>query len=220
MGRLLAQAAAAAPVSTKFFQAVAEQMVLVDSSLFGGKYAEALTTAFVRRGLMSVRSLAAPDAVGATPARAAAAAARFSAAAAGRAPRRAASTSDTPVEVAIDGAALGLAVKTVYVNAPPVDDVSAPPVSMMAGVAARETLVMPRITDVQAFVEALIVRGRVSLPAASGPPPRARREPLAGTQARDALSQRETRRSARTEANRLRVLLTGGHGTIHPEVVP
>jgi hypothetical protein len=168
MGRLLADAVAAAPVSTKFFQAVAEQMVLVDRSVFAGKYAEALTTAFVRRGLMSVRSLAAPEAVSAPPARAAAAAARFSAAAAGRAPRRAASTSDTPVRVAIDGAALGLAVETLYVSAPPVDDVSAPPASMMAGVAARESLVLPRLTDVQAFVEALIVRGRVSLPVTEG----------------------------------------------------
>ena len=75
MGRLLAQGAAAAPVSTKFFQAVAEQIVLVEGSLFAGKYAEALTTAFIRRGPMSVRSLAAPEAVGAGPARAAAAAA-------------------------------------------------------------------------------------------------------------------------------------------------
>jgi hypothetical protein len=167
IGRLLAQGAAAAPVSTRFFQSVAEQMVLVDAALFNGKYAEALTTAFVRRGLIPVRSLAAPEAVAASPSRAAAAAARFSAAAAGRAPRRAAAA-EKPVEVAIDGAALGLAVKTLYVNAPPVDDISVSPASMMAGVAARETLVIPRMTDVQAFVEALIVRGRVSLPAAGG----------------------------------------------------
>ena len=166
MGRILAQGATAAPVSTKFFQSVAEQMVLVDANLFAGKYAEALTTAFVRRGLMTVRSLAAPEAVASTPARAAAAAARFSAAAAGRAPRVAAT--DKPVEVAIDGAAVGLSVKTLYVNAPPVDDISAPAGSMMAGVAARETLVIPRVTDVQAFVEALIVRGRVALPAEAG----------------------------------------------------
>jgi hypothetical protein len=168
MGRILSQGATGAPVSTKFFQAVAEQMVLVDSRLFGGKYAEALTTAFIRRGLMSVRSLAAPEAVGASSARAAVAAVRFSAAAAGRGPRRTAAA-DKPVEVPIDGAALGLTVKTLYVSAPPVDDVSAPPPAMMAGVAARETLVMPRLTDIQAFVEALIVRGRVSMPPAIGP---------------------------------------------------
>ena len=220
MGRLLAQAVAAAPVSTRFFQAVAEQMVLVDGSLFSGKYAEALTTAFVRRGLMSVRSLAAPDAVGATPARAAAAAARFSAAAAGRTPRRRTSTSDTPVEVAIDGAALGLAVKTVYVNAPPVDDVSAPP-----GVDDGGSRGPRDAGDATPHRRPGVCRsahrswqGQSS--SHHGPPPRARREPLAGTQARDALSQRETGRSARIEANRLRVLLTDGHGTIYPEVVP
>jgi hypothetical protein len=139
MGRLLAAGVTAAPVSTKFFQSVAEQIVLVDGSLFAGKYAEALTTAFVRRGLMSVRSLAAPGALGASPARAAAAAVRFSAAAAGRAPRGAAPTSDAPRRVTIDGAALGLGVDKLYVNAPPVDDVAAAPVGMMAGMAARET---------------------------------------------------------------------------------
>jgi hypothetical protein len=168
MGRLLAQAAADAPVSTKFFQAVAEQMVLADGTLFDGKYAEALTTAFIRRGLMSVRSLAAPEAVSAaTPARAAAAAVRFSAAAAGRAPSRAAAPSDTPVKVAIDGATLGLAVKTLYVAAPPVDD-AATPTSMMAGMAAREIAGMPRMADVHAFVEALIVRGRVNVAPKAG----------------------------------------------------
>jgi hypothetical protein len=166
MGRLLAQAAAKAPVSTKFFLAVAEQIVLADSRLFGGKYAEPLTSAFVRRGLLSVRSLSAPEAVGALPARAAAAAARFSAAAAGRAASRAGAT-DTPVKVAIDGATMGLGIRTLYVDAPPMDDAGALPTSMTA-VAARETTGTPRMADVQAFVEALIVRGRVSAEAVAG----------------------------------------------------
>ncbi len=169
MGRLLAKAVADARVSTKFFQSVAEQMVLADSSLFEGTYAEALTTAFVRRGLMSVRSLAAPEAVGApTLARAAAAAVRFAAAAAGRAPSRAATPSDVPIKVAIDGATFGLAAKTLYVEAPPVDDAGSPPPSMMAGMAAREITGMQRMADVQAFVEALIVRGRVSIEPKAG----------------------------------------------------
>ena len=43
MGRLLARGIVDAPVSTRFFQAVAEQLVLADSDLFAGKYAEALT---------------------------------------------------------------------------------------------------------------------------------------------------------------------------------
>ena len=88
-------------------------MVVADNSLFRGKYAEALTTAFVRRGLIAVRSLAAPKAVAAgTPARAAVAAARFSAATAGRTPAGGSATSNTPVQIALDGATLGLAVKT------------------------------------------------------------------------------------------------------------
>jgi hypothetical protein len=167
MGRLLAKAAAEAPVSTNFFRAVAEQMILADSELFDGKYAEALTTAFIRRNLMSVQSLAAPEAVGATPARAAAAAARFSAAAAGRAPSREAAA-DTSVKVAIDGATLGLTVKTLYVDAPSVDDAGARRTSMMVGMAAPETIGVARSADVQAFVESLIVRGRVSVSPAAG----------------------------------------------------
>jgi hypothetical protein len=174
MGRLLARAIADAPVSTKFFPAVAEQLVLADNALFGGKYAEALTAAFVRRNLMAVRSLAAPDAMRASPARAAAAAARHSAAAAGRGSARGAS-SDKPVQVAIDGASLGLTAKTLYVSAPPVDDAGAAPGSMMAGVTSREASGAPRTTDVQAFCESLIVRGRVSMA------PRGRSRGLAAT---------------------------------------
>ena len=169
MGRLLARAVADAPVSTQFFQAVAEQMLLADTALFNGKYAEALTTAFVRRGLMSVRSLAAPEVVAAaTPARAGAAAARFSAAAAGRAPGRATKAAATPVEVGMNGAAMGLAVETVYVDSPPMDEVGAPPLPSMAGMAVREITAMPRMADVQAFVEALVARGRVSITPAAG----------------------------------------------------
>ncbi|HUE84782.1 MAG TPA: hypothetical protein VMO26_01770 [Vicinamibacterales bacterium] len=168
MGRLLARAAADAPVSTQFLQAVAERMVLADTALFNGKYAEALTTAFVRRGLMPVRSLAAPEALSAaTPARAGAAAARFSATAAGRAPGRATRAAATPVEVAVNGASMGLTAETVYVECPPVEEVGAPPLSPM-GIAGRDITATPRMADVQAFVESLVVRGRVSITPAAG----------------------------------------------------
>jgi hypothetical protein len=167
MGRLLVRGIVDAPVSTRFFQAVAEQMLLANAALFSGKYAEALTTAFVRRSLIPVRSLAAPDAVGASPARAAAAAARFSATTAGRRSTRAVA-SDTPVRLALDGATLGLAVKTLYVSAPPVDDAALGAASMMAGMAMRELTPAPRTADIQAFCESLIVRGRVSMGSATG----------------------------------------------------
>jgi hypothetical protein len=162
MGRLLARAIVAAPVSTRFFQAVVEQIVLADSALFAGKYSEALTSAFVRRNLLPVSSLATPAAMAAPRARAAAAAARHSAAAGGRGPGSG-PVSEVPLRVAIDGAALGLGAKTLYVSAPPVDDAGTAPASMMAGVTARAATGAPRTADVQAFCESLIVRGRVSM---------------------------------------------------------
>jgi hypothetical protein len=169
MGRLLARAVVDAPVSTQFMQAVAERMLLADTALFSGKYAEALTTAFVRRGLMSVQALAAPEALSATsPSRAGAAAARFSATAAGRGPGRATRAAATPVEVAMSGAIMGLSAETVYVECPPMEEVGPPPLSPMAGMAAREATTAPRMSDVQSFVEALVVRGRVSIAPAAG----------------------------------------------------
>jgi hypothetical protein len=167
MGRILVRAVTDTPVSTQFLQAVAEQMLLADAALFDGKYAEALTAALVRRRLMPVRSLAAPDALAAaSPARAGAAAARFAAAAAGRAIGRGTRAAATPVEVAMSGAIIGLGVGTVFVECPPLEEVGAEPPAVV-GMAHRDTA-MPRLADVQAFVEALVVRGRVSFPPAAG----------------------------------------------------
>lgn len=163
MGRLLARAVVEASVSSKFFQSVAEQIVLADGELFGGKYAEALTSAFVRRNLMPVGSLAAPGTLGVGSARAAAAAARFSATSGGRQVARAAGSRDRAVRIAIDGGSLGLGLKTLYVSAAPVDDAGVAPATMMAGMAARDTIGAQRSTELHAFCEALIVRGRVSM---------------------------------------------------------
>jgi hypothetical protein len=73
-----------------------------------------------------------------------------------------------PIKVAIDGATLGLAATTLYVEAPPVDDAGSTPPTMMAGIATREITGMQRMADVQAFVEALIVRGRVRIEPKAG----------------------------------------------------
>jgi hypothetical protein len=182
MGRILARAVVAAPVRTTFFSAVAEQMVLADAKLFRGHYARALTAAFVRRGLIPVRSLAAPGARGAaTPARAAAAAARFAAAAHGGvtatgAPIRSAAR---PVRIAIDAALLGLPATTLFVEAPAVDDGAAGPPMPRASAAVREGVAL--YSAVQAFVEGLVARGRVGVSPAQerasvvAPPPAARR---------------------------------------------
>jgi hypothetical protein len=100
--------------------------------------------------------------LGVGSARAAAAAARFSATSGGRRVARAAG-GDRAVRIAIDGGSLGLGMKTLYVCAPSVDDAGVGPATMMAGMAARDTTSSQRSTELHAFCEALIVRGRVSM---------------------------------------------------------
>jgi len=159
MGRLLARAVANAPVRTRFFQAVAEQLVLADSSLLNGKYAEPLTNALVRRGLLPIRALSATSAAEAkTPAKAAAIVARAAAARAGGVDQEGEAVAAEPFKLALDGASLGLPVGTVYVNAPAVDDSAAafPALGIAAGGPDRSTAV-------QAFVEGLVLRGRVTM---------------------------------------------------------
>ena len=76
---------------------------------------------------------------------------------------RAAGSRDRAVRIAIDGGSLGLGLKTLYVSAAPVDDAGTAPATMMAGMAARDTSGAQRSTELHAFCEALIVRGRVSM---------------------------------------------------------
>jgi hypothetical protein len=167
MASLMVRAVGAATIRTRWFQAVAEQLVLADADLFGGRYAEALTTALVRRGLLPLRSVASPAAAAARniPA-AAAAAARFAVAMAGGPPPG--QEPSEPVRVALDGAALGLPVATFYVEAPAIDD--APPSAFALGIAGAEPPPPGRALAVQSFVEELILRGRlnVGVPAARG----------------------------------------------------
>ena len=68
----------------------------------------------------------------------------------------------------MNGAVIGLAAETVYVECPPMEELSPAPLAPLRGVAARETGAAPRMADVQAFVESLVVRGRVSIAPAAG----------------------------------------------------
>ena len=87
--------------------------------------------------------------------------------------------------------------KTLYVCAPPVDDAGGPPNTMMAGMAARDATGGQRATELHAFCEALIVRGRVSM---GGGTPHARRglaaDALEDAQTRHALPGARGRRCA------------------------
>ena len=55
-GALLSRAVQAAALSAAFFSEVAAQVIWADGSLFNGKYEEALRSAFVRRGLLSLEA--------------------------------------------------------------------------------------------------------------------------------------------------------------------
>jgi hypothetical protein len=59
MGRILLDAIAAAPLVPQFFSQVAAHMVEADAARFGGKYGDALKSAFVRHGILSLQSAAA-----------------------------------------------------------------------------------------------------------------------------------------------------------------
>jgi len=55
-GALLSRAVQSAALSAAFFSEVAAQVIWADTSLFNGKYEEALRSAFVRRGLLSLEA--------------------------------------------------------------------------------------------------------------------------------------------------------------------
>ncbi|MCE9519542.1 MAG: hypothetical protein K8R87_08330 [Verrucomicrobia bacterium] len=55
-GALLSKAAQAAALSAAFYSEVAAQIIWADSTLFEGKYDDALRSAFVRRGLLSLEA--------------------------------------------------------------------------------------------------------------------------------------------------------------------
>ena len=168
LGRLLVRAVINAPVRTRFFQAVAEQLVLADADLFDGRYGQPLTTAFVRRGLQPLSSLAAPAAAAARSHRRAVAAAALSAATAagGVDAAGAVTTGAEPVQMVLDGRALGLPVANLIVQAPAFEDVGtggfAFGIAADAGGAGRQA-------DARAFCETVIVHGRMA-----GESPRAR----------------------------------------------
>ncbi|MFI5181445.1 MAG: hypothetical protein ACHQPI_08655 [Thermoanaerobaculia bacterium] len=57
-GTLLVDAVRSAPVAAGYYSQVAAHMVSADQSHFSGKYSQALKSAFVRRGILSLKSVA------------------------------------------------------------------------------------------------------------------------------------------------------------------
>lgn len=57
-GRLLLRAAANAPVATHYYSQIAAQLLQADADLFAGKYHDAIQSAFVQRGILSLEAAA------------------------------------------------------------------------------------------------------------------------------------------------------------------
>jgi hypothetical protein len=168
MGDLLARAIKNAPVRTDFFRAVAEQLVLADATATGRRYAQVLTTTLVRRGLLPARTLATgPEPEGGRRAGRARGIADAASAAVRTMSINAGGVTDEGVaadpdaggeQIAIEGTSVGLPFATLYVEAPAVDAHRVPGLGIAEGDGDRD-----RFTAVQAFVEQLVVRGRVDI---------------------------------------------------------
>ena len=141
-GRLLAEAASAARISSNYFAQVASELLAADQRLTRGEYRTAIRRAFVGRGILSMSSAAAAERRGEAPG-------------AGRRPRAAPlQTLDVP----IDGRAFGLRFRRLLVEAPiGAGRWSARSAAADLGPLAAAT---PERAS-RAFVEDLLRRGRV-----------------------------------------------------------
>jgi hypothetical protein len=119
--------------------------------------------AFVRRGLLQVRSFAAPPAITARTSKRAAGAAALAAAVAGGGTNdmgAANAGGRESVKLPVDGALLGIAMR-LYVEAPPTDDLGTT-ITPLTPATSRESVVPDRYSAVHAFIEGLVSRGRVA----------------------------------------------------------
>jgi hypothetical protein len=145
-GQLLVDAVRRAPIVPAYYSQVAAAMIDADRSRFGGRYRDALKSAFVRHGILS---LAAAAAKAGPPA----AMAAFGAAPASQEPP------ELPVAEIVAGA-YGLGVDTIRVHAP------SEPVRFQAFGAAPDLGEVPshgQAEEAQFFLEDLFRRGRVDL---------------------------------------------------------
>jgi hypothetical protein len=150
-GRLLAKAAADSPIVPDYYSQVAAHMISADAELFGGRYRDALASAFVRRGILSIDSVSATAGLPAAAASDTQARRAFAAAAMG------APTAEVS-RIALSGERYGLGTKPLFCAAPIETrryQVAAAPPDLGT--------VQPRSAQrvASAFVEELFRRGRV-----------------------------------------------------------
>jgi hypothetical protein len=162
LGRMLVRAVKKAPLRTRFFLAVAEQLLIANDKLFAGKYTRPLTMAMVRHGLLALPSA---TTAAAHPASAPSLAYTVAFAAGGTNRQTGAATAmaTQPVLLALDGSTLGIS-GHLLVHAPAIDDTddnTQLPLGVFAAVGTMT--VSTRQRAVQSFVEGLALRGRIDV---------------------------------------------------------
>jgi hypothetical protein len=149
MGHLLVDGVLGAAVASEYYAQVASHMLSADAQRFSGKYRNALSSAFVRHGVLSLESAA-----GVTQAAGVTGAAGVGIAAAPVPPAR------SLPRVAISGIELGLGERTIMVTAP------GEPRTLMATAAAPNLTPLTPTTHVnaaKAFLTGLYARGHIDL---------------------------------------------------------
>ena len=161
MGQLLLKAVAAAPLRTRFFQAVADQLVIAANihPLHGPAYVKAMTTALVRHGLLASPP---PPPTGRTI-NSFAHAVAFAAIGTDE-QGTAHPEAQVPAELSVNGLLLGVE-GSIRVQGPALDEEST---QRPLGVRAALPFVSDRERAVQHFVESLARRGRIEVSKVGG----------------------------------------------------
>lgn len=169
LSTLLVEAVVRARIVPGYFAEIATRMLDADRDQLGARNAEALRTAFLRRGILSLDSTAAPPKPKAAGVRSRSSSGE--AEGAGRAPRgrpapgpRTQSPVALPL-VAFEGASLGLGRRRLLLRIPVAPDAETPRGAAYRG--GSVALVDPH-DDARAFLEVLLRRGRIDLGAERG----------------------------------------------------
>jgi hypothetical protein len=150
-GRLLASAASNSPIVPDYYSQVAAHMISADAELFGGRYRNALVSAFLRRGILSIDSVSATAGLPAAAASDAGSRRAFAAVGTG-------SPAGEVARLALSGERYGLGSRPLFFAAP-IETRR----FQVAAAAPDLGAVQPRSAQrvANAFVEELFRRGRV-----------------------------------------------------------
>lgn len=154
MAQMLISATAHAPITPRYYSQVAAHLLEADAVHFKGAYAQAIRSAFVRRGILSLASVSSiVNALAETPPRRS------------MGMRAAGASQAEPRRIDIAGEQLGMAGYTVSVEVP-ADDIVLP--AHAVGIAGAAAQAPASEVAAQTFAAHLFRRGRVQMPESVG----------------------------------------------------